>query len=296
MALQIGSYPEDDPNVWHYTTGQGLIGIFQTGCIWASSILFLNDSAEIHHAFRLARRYVASPNFDELQKVLVDLAVDRAGGRDSPFLPAEYVNVYVASFSSKGDDLNQWRGYASKHGYAIGFSWKLIRSLAAREGFSFEKVRYSDHDKYTLLKPIIDEYLEGCDSLTLSLAKIKSLKGRWPWPDEPELANLADQFSSKLSEVAPLIKDAAFAEEEEWRLVAKNTSNKYQLNYRDTATGLIPYITMDLKNEEKLEVRMLVVGPSPRQWHGMDASVMAADTFGVVCKAWSPSTVPYRNW
>jgi hypothetical protein len=294
--MQIGSYPEDDPNVRHYTTGQGLIGIFQTGCIWASSILFLNDSSEINHTFRLARRYVAGANFNELQRVLVDLAVDRAGGTtDNPFLQTQYTNVYVASFSNKGDDLNQWRGYASKNGYAIGFSRKLIRSLAAREGFSFEKVRYADKEKYELLSPKINEYLRHCDRLGLSLAKIKSLKGCWPWPGESELANLADEFSSQLSEVAPLIKDAAFAEEEEWRLVAKYKSTE-RLNYRDTATGLIPYVAMNLKNEDKLEVRMLVVGPSPRQWHAITASELAASTFGVACKAWSTSTVPYRNW
>lgn len=295
MALQLGFYPEDDPNVWHYTTGQGLIGIFQTGCIWASSILFLNDSAEIHHTFRLALQYVAGQNFNELQKVLVDLAVERAGGRHSSWLPGQYLNVYVASFSSKGDDLNQWRGYASKNGYAIGFSLKLIRSLAEREGYSFEKVRYADKDKYELLKPILDQYLRRCDSLDLSLAKTKSLKGSWPWPGEPELAKLANEFSSQLIEVAPLIKDAAFAEEEEWRLVAKTTSTE-RLNYRDTATGLIPYIAMNLKNEGKLEVRMLIVGPSPRQWHAITASNMAASTFGVACKGWANSTVPYRNW
>ena len=39
--------------LYHYTTQAGLLGIIQSKQIWATSVLFLNDTTEINYAIKL---------------------------------------------------------------------------------------------------------------------------------------------------------------------------------------------------------------------------------------------------
>jgi hypothetical protein len=51
---------EDDhgPNsnlVYHSTTAEGLEGIIQNRCVWATNVNFLNDTSEYHHGVDIIR-------------------------------------------------------------------------------------------------------------------------------------------------------------------------------------------------------------------------------------------------
>src|SRR5690348_540088 len=55
--------------LWHYTDGQGLLGIVQSGSLYATQVSCLNDAAEIRYASRifksaLAKLKVESKNDD----------------------------------------------------------------------------------------------------------------------------------------------------------------------------------------------------------------------------------------
>lgn len=70
----------NDETIWHYTNTVGFLGILRSHSIWASSPLFLNDSAEFYQAFNIIRDFAANSEYDELDRRLVDLAINRAGG------------------------------------------------------------------------------------------------------------------------------------------------------------------------------------------------------------------------
>jgi len=54
-------YQEPFPSrLYHYTSLKGLLGILESGCIWASEVRYLNDSAEIAVAFRLMARVIGA--------------------------------------------------------------------------------------------------------------------------------------------------------------------------------------------------------------------------------------------
>ena len=50
--LKINSPPVE---LYHYTTQDGLIGIFDSNLLWASKIHYLNDSTEFELALTLAK-------------------------------------------------------------------------------------------------------------------------------------------------------------------------------------------------------------------------------------------------
>jgi hypothetical protein len=41
-------------NIYHYTNAQGLLGILQSGNLWATHFLGMNDVSEVHYARELA--------------------------------------------------------------------------------------------------------------------------------------------------------------------------------------------------------------------------------------------------
>src|SRR5690606_36357166 len=115
--------PHDVPTgpLFHYTTAQGLAGILKEKAIWATHYRYLNDRVELElaemliteEARRLANEY--EPESEE-SLFLQDFA--DAHERDSL---TNVADVYLASFSERGDLLSQWRGYGDDgRGYSVG--------------------------------------------------------------------------------------------------------------------------------------------------------------------------------
>ena len=50
----IGGAGQED-ELFHYTTVEGLIGIVETGKLWASDYRFSNDASEIHEGIELIK-------------------------------------------------------------------------------------------------------------------------------------------------------------------------------------------------------------------------------------------------
>jgi|ERR1035438_4601042 hypothetical protein len=109
----------------HYTTSGGLIGIFESRTIWATSAYHLNDSEEFVHASRLLR--------DELSKRIEEAT----GPRKETFAqwlegfrPDEKEQAFIASFSERGNLLSQWRSYTRcDDAYSIAFDREEIQEI-----------------------------------------------------------------------------------------------------------------------------------------------------------------------
>lgn len=133
------------PELWHYTTVQGLHGILTTQQLWATNIFYLNDSEEFTGFFdcRLPSILKGGALQSGLEfSVDKSLSIDEFSTTMAGAIRAASTRlpVYVTSFckptSSTNQDglLSQWRGYGIDGGYAIIFNTQNIRYLLIEEG------------------------------------------------------------------------------------------------------------------------------------------------------------------
>jgi hypothetical protein len=199
--------------LWHYTTGAGFLGIMQSGSIHATQAACLNDSTEIRYANRIYRNAIES-----LQNKHVDDARANAFitkllkySEEPPEVPSHGPSrFFVACFSSKEDDLTQWRSYGGpggENGYALGFR---ARGLFNAPFGVLVRVNYRKEDHERVASEIADAtlrfYLEGLE------ADPSRTEDKWteeflvPWNDW-------------INRIAPVVKDSCFQEEQEFRIV-----------------------------------------------------------------------------
>lgn len=243
---------ERPPNLlFHYTDGNGLLGILEKQKIWASSVYHLNDAKEFRYAVdliteRLAHRIQHSNNGKrESCRGILDQMPELTKG----------VQVYVASFSAEGDLLSQWLAYSgSGNGYAIGFSESHF-ALAETEEFRLVRCVYDKDQQVTLADAVIDVLTEDN-----------------PSQSEKEL--------SKALIVAAAIKHPGFEREAEWRLVRTSAAGfglSKPAKFRQGRNGIVPYWEAPLTLEEKTKVlvpSVICVGPND----DMDAATLAVMT------------------
>ena len=198
--------PDLNKPVWHYTSGDCLIKILNSGTIYSTQVSCLNDSTEI--------RYSASILGTALRKILPQHAGDQRVSqflerylsymKDDDKVPNHIVlPIFVCCFSSVGDDLGQWRSYGGgENGYAIAI--KPI-NLHAPNSVAV-KVNYDDQKHSSLAEDVARDtvkfYMEG---LTAGIAD---------W-DEVFL----QVWDLSLAKLAAVVKDPGFTQENEVRVI-----------------------------------------------------------------------------
>lgn len=119
--------------IYHYTNDVGLRGILETGQLWLSDIFNLNDPSELTHGFSLAvdiLKREAANGSEETKQFLESL---ENFSKPERFMNAG--NYFICSFSSRGNELGQWRAYADNgRGYAIGFEAKALEMAFVSNG------------------------------------------------------------------------------------------------------------------------------------------------------------------
>jgi hypothetical protein len=101
--------------IYHYTSNDVLLKILEHKTLRLSAKHHLNDTLEGDQFFALLRTHPSGPNSSRID-----------GLRDA-LDPFEF---FVTCFSSMGDHLSQWRGYAANGtGVSIGFKTKPILNL-----------------------------------------------------------------------------------------------------------------------------------------------------------------------
>lgn len=208
--------------LYHYTSQAGLQGIVNSGVIWATNILYLNDSKELLNAIDVARwglehifeHYTLSKKeteflhqidnkFDKLEKFKITKS-----------------NVFVCSFSESADQLSQWRGYCPDgNGYSIGFDFNSgLLDRVHEMGYRLEKCIYA---KDALEKDQLKDNVYRENEVTLLLKRfLKKFRSRPHQEDnfDAQMQNLLDAFDEDFLQLAVKVKHPAFKEEEEWRL------------------------------------------------------------------------------
>src|SRR5262249_51167085 len=99
-----------------------LLGIVESGTLYATQVSCLNDSTEIRYAAKLVRDAFINLGADTeeekrfLERIIKVIVEEPAAPTN---LPSTW---FVTCFSKEKDDLSQWRAYTGgENGYAIAF-------------------------------------------------------------------------------------------------------------------------------------------------------------------------------
>ncbi len=301
MSTSGEDTPSEHPPglIYHYTTQSGLLGIINSGEIWATHFRHLNDTEELHHARKLLlKRADVTIRAEVRQPVTQALE-----GLDDPNF-----NLFVASFSEDPDSLPQWRAYAAAGpGYALGFR---LRDVQLPDHFKILKCIYDEPEQ----RRKADEILTGI---------AKELPRDVPDGVKPQpYAHAITAFA--LIKDALAFKHLAFEHEKEWRIVSKSMMDdppsykeipvpggilltprpnreEVPLDFREGKSGIIPYRRVPLRyTRDCFPLAEVVVGPCPNPKQSCDAvrSLLVSrlgdwTRNGVTVR---PSKIPYRNW
>ncbi len=227
--------------LYHYTSPAGLIGIICNKCVWATNIRHLNDPIEIEFAVDYAR-FVLEDHLNEKSLKVEEQELIKAFYTK---IGSAFMNTYVFSLSEKGDLLSQWRAYCQPGGgYAIGFPSAQLETMASVQEFRLWPCIYG-----STASIIVSEMIESF---------VKCYHKRIKSGIDPIEAreNTARQFAQHLAYFGPAMKQDAFEEEKEWRLVGTIKSDHSQLSFRPGKNGIIPYfnfLLVDVNNPDLVD-------------------------------------------
>ena len=219
--------------IWHYTSNLALVSILDKQRLWASAATMMNDPRELNYgAERIKNWYDREGDTLPDHKGMHMILTRRLRTIVDDIVAAP---TYVVSASTDYRVLNQWRNYGSTSGIAIQLEPHAditpLRPPMA-DGLLFApqwvKVVYQPAEQDERIKRVLE-----------------SIPGPQIGPllKPGELNNANDLIVAMLSSLAASMKDAAYAEEREVRLISFPVAGEPVL-HRGTERGVVPYIEL----------------------------------------------------
>ena len=264
--------------LYHYTTHSGFLGIAKTKTLWCTSISYLSDGKEYLHAYDLLIERLDYKIRNSETKPLNSVSKRRLSSIKKGLSQLGTSAFFVGSLSEKKDLLSQWRAYSSGvDGICIGLDAKRLKKLANEQAFRLVKCVYDTEQQKDIVDNFIDKFLEKGTNL-----------GK-----EQDLPIL---FSIHFSWLAPVLKHESFQEEQEWRLISYQMSvDNPKIDVHKDSSILIPHFNFDLiQEEEELNLKELVIGPSNNQELASISIQATAIKYSVKLKHLTFSNSPYK--
>ncbi|HEX2528755.1 MAG TPA: DUF2971 domain-containing protein [Geminicoccus sp.] len=276
--------------LYHYTGGNGLIKIINTGTLLASQIGTLNDSMELAYATMLLQQRMADAvKNDECARSHAAFA--RIADQLTRIKP-EATGVYVTSFTEDGDSLSQWRGYADgEAGFAIEFDPAVLSGASCFQPSYLLKVEYHPDRQNDLLGRIVrwtdEAFAKGLADRTAGSVDA--------WAEE-----FAPSWIVTLAPLTACLKHPKFEAEREWRIVYYFRDGDLQrmqfVQRRATISRHIPLTYGATPSDTRLPVTGVVMGPCryPDSTRYAVADLLRARGYGTDVGAVAESKIPYR--
>jgi hypothetical protein len=242
--LLLNEHREFPPVLWHYTTGDGLVGIICNGKLFATHVSCLNDTKEHRHLPNLIlgelelRRAGATPFVLQAIEAIEAGFLQRNAEKDSGF---------VTCLSEVSDDLGQWRGYGGGTcGFAIGFDTKrLLEKIGSRAQRFLMRMRYKKSEHRRLAATAVTQLLS-----------IPPHFGQ----------GYFDEYGDFLNTVVAIVKHHKFKSEKEYRFLTRLLPEETgALQFRQKQTLLARYLAVDFTIDGKLPIQAICIGPGPAQ-------------------------------
>lgn len=250
--LPFPSLPAIPQTLYHYTRLPGLLGITESKSIWATDIRYLNDRSEYLDAqsiflnvlqsrprFAIDVNMHANGSSERISNILTNSLYDEIDRQFNSMRGVWYGwDTYTVSFSSKGDDLSQWRAYCRPAGVAIAFTGGSIYELAQAQGYRLVQCIYDYHVKQAQTEQILDR----------AVAQLQSIRDENASNTPREVEKIATSAMSELHLIASTFKHIAFQGEEEWRLVSTSgLPRQEKLIYTCSPHTVIPHRSFSLE-------------------------------------------------
>jgi hypothetical protein len=238
-----------------------------------TDIRYLNDKQEYKYAWSLLINALLQRK-KRCNNNLTDF-VDRLSQMSDDIMK----NICVFSLSEERDQLSQWRGYCHQGiGFSIGFKPDLLKPFLDEQDLLLAPCVYDEWEQEHLIDNIV-RVIEG-----RVIAEFKAA--------DTLNTSLLDPFS----QIAPFIKHPKFIEENEWRIVTKDSVSVRNLEYRAGTSMLIPYFNakIDPASPPLFPIREIIVGPSLEQklaMHSVSAMFLKHNFEGVIMG----SLIPFRS-
>jgi hypothetical protein len=293
-------FPTEAPAglLWHYTGFDACKSILERGTMYASNLEFMNDTEEFNYALRLIRSAFAQPDRVPLDVGLPPMTPAQMYSQMHPYI-THWLDggIFVTCFSTKADDLSQWRAYANAlPGFAIGFDPESLEARLKELHFTFEKCIYEREEQESIIQNGIDK----------ALAETKAARFDPPNPGGKIVAfnSACARLSwSSFIQYAVRFKAQAFADESEYRAIkiggggtiaSPDPAKPIYRQYRQSHSLVVPYIEWTLRDTDThiSPVKAVIVGPGP---HKAEVAAAVQQMGGGTIKI-SVSNIAYRNW
>jgi hypothetical protein len=281
------------PLLYHYTTTEGLLGIVESGRIFASHILYQNDRSELVSAVKIFEEEFKSSKMGGLER---NLKYVMGCLIPSMVADASIFAYFVVSFCEDGNLLSQWRAYGgSGSGYSLGFDTRVLGTapLGIDLGLRARKVVYKDAEKHSRLR-------NRLEILSSIIGEHSDLLARTWEEDTPTALSFWKQALITLQPSLALMKDAAFNEEREWRLVrmALVSQRKNGIKVRPISGRLTPYVRVPWsvqRNGEATGLEVVICGPSDEPKLKVEATQIFLASHGWANVKVTESGTPLRH-
>lgn len=278
--------PAADRTLYHYTSISGLMGMVADRAVWAGHAYYLNDTKEIVHAVdgitQKLKQYIDPLGGDD--EFVEQLLEWLKSFRHNPY------HIFVFSLSEERSLLSQWRSYTPHgKGVSLGFSAETLNHLLTRQGFRLAKCLYSRDEQDQLLSSFMEMLFASFHQVGV-LARNKNAHPTQSYHD------FLEGFRGDFLQVLAIVKDEAFREEREWRILSPYYANYTgsEVQFRPGASMIMPYTVLDLPKVGRLFAEV-ILGPS----RDVSLSMAALATYLTnkkVCNMTFNSQIPYRQW
>jgi hypothetical protein len=268
--------------LYHYTSHAGLTGIVEHRALWATNIQCLNDERE----YGLARSIAVT-----IASELLELA---RGQATEPLWETcltelqqlEPSKVYVASLSSHPDQLSQWRGYCpNANGYSFGVASSDLSTPPVFPEFLLARCIYDGPTQHNLVRLFLERIIR--DEVSRARRRRAGTRSN----------QMSESVRSLFPILAPVLKDVAFREEGEWRLIAPAVeTTDPRVRFRPGKSYIVPFLEAPIARTGTWHIPEIVIGPSPIQDVTKSSVETLLSRFGVTCGSVKFSAIPYRSW
>jgi hypothetical protein len=224
VTFPPGNAMPDKPTIcYHYCALDKFVKIVRTKTLRLCNLFHMNDAKEVSWFFD-----IASKRIDDLLAGPEDgeggSSSSSSGRQQNPLAPLaklarliearRFYHVYAACFSTRKDDLSQWRGYADDgRGVTLGIDLEEVLNRAKQTNcHSLEQVRVN-YRRNEAEKEVNEILTQIGDPAGYSSSSSSSGSGSRPRP--------AIQLFRELARIAPAYKNPKFKYEAEVRLIVR---------------------------------------------------------------------------
>lgn len=240
--------------LYYYTSVETMTYILQKANIYATNLLYMNDSEEYVNGLK------------ELRYIINDIASMGCGEELIPKEKLDYamredVTKYSISFSTAKDLLSQWSTYAGESGVSL----KMRFTGGERYRANYKKKR-----EYVTNLELMPRKVYYCTRSAMRNGEYNRIKEKiWKAiksanPDTM-IGDLSENVNFIWKDMTPYVKRYEFSAEEEYRLVFDWTEllKPFTIDYRNDENVLKPYL--DIECEDGWPICEIIVGPGFNQ-------------------------------